>query len=165
MIEESKTTVLGIDPGLSGGIVVYQLDFGVTATHKMPETEMDVWELFESISLRHSKNSVTAYVEKITGFVGGKGPPGSKMFVMGANYGGLRMACLGNAIRLVEVTAPTWQKALGIPKKDKADSQTKWKNLLKGKAQQLFPNLKITLAFSDALLIAEYGKLKEQGKV
>ena len=37
-----------------------------------------------------------------------------------------------------------------------------WKNILKKKAQQLFPYAKVTLATSDALLICEYGRIKEK---
>lgn len=51
-------------------------------------------------------------------------------------------------------------KTLGLRNTDKL-GKTEWKNILKKKAQQLFPYAKVTLATSDALLICEYGRIKE----
>ena len=45
----------------------------------------------------------------------------------------------------------------------KTESKTEWKNRLKGMAQQLYPDLKVTLATADALLIATYCKRKHEG--
>ena len=50
---------------------------------------------------------------------------------------------------------------MGLRNTDKL-GKTEWKNILKKKAQQLFPYAKVTLATSDALLICEYGRIKEK---
>jgi len=72
------------------------------------------------------------------------------------NYKQLRMAVIANDYRLVEVKPKAWQHAMGISPRAKSDTPTQWKNKLKGAAQELFPNVKVTLATADALLIAEH---------
>lgn len=57
-----------------------------------------------------------------------------------------------------EVSPARWQKALRIPPRSKGENTKDWKRRLKGKAQQLFPREKVTLAVGDALLIAEYAR-------
>lgn len=61
----------------------------------------------------------------------------------------------------MEVTPQKWQKALQLGTKGNK-SNTEWKNKLKARAQQLFPNVPMTLAVADALLILEYSKITER---
>ena len=154
--------ILGIDPGKNGGIVLLMagLEFNV-----MPDTERDIWDQLKKVR-EITKGSAVVYLEVVNGYQGEKtAAPGSRMFNFGWGYGGLRMAIIGNGLRLEEVRPQAWQKALGIPprKKREGETQTQWKNRLKAKAQQLFPEITVTLAIADALLIAEYGKRKESG--
>ena len=79
------------------------------------------------------------------------------MWKFSGNYHGIRMALLANNIPFETVSPQKWQKFYNI-KKDKNQSKTQHKNKLKAKAQELFPNEKITLKNADALLIAYYGK-------
>ena len=55
----------------------------------------------------------------------------------------------------------TWQKPLGISRQGATD--TVWKNRLKEIAQQRYPQLKVTHAVADALLIMGYGLSVETG--
>jgi crossover junction endodeoxyribonuclease RuvC len=73
----------------------------------------------------------------------------SSTFKFGVNYGFLRGMLTAHKIPFEEVTPQKWQKAMGCLSKGN-------KNVTKAKAQQLFPNLKITHKVADALLIAEY---------
>ena len=57
----------------------------------------------------------------------------------------------------------TWQKGLSIQPKRKEESKTQFKNRQKGLAQQMHPDIKVTLATADAILIAEY--LKKQNNI
>jgi hypothetical protein len=43
-------------------------------------------------------------------------------------------------------------------KKSKTESKTDWKRRLKEKAQQLYPDTKVTADMADAMLIARYCK-------
>jgi len=145
---------LGIDPGQSGGIAV----LGANGAHEawpMPKTERDVWMLLdENIGGPISVLDDFALIEAVHSFPG-QGVASS--FKFGMSYGGLRMALTAAGIPFEEITPQQWQRALGIKprQRKKGESKTQFKNRLKAKAQQLFPDVKMTLAICDALLIAE----------
>jgi len=156
---------LGIDPGLSGGIALISAE-GITQAWAMGKTEGDIAKLFEQ---RIRPAQVTyCLIERVHAF-----PDAgvSGMFNFGRNVGVLIGLLLANHIPFEEMQPRAWQKALGIPprvkkpKKPKPwiqyppeESISQWKNRLKAKAQTLFPQLEITLATSDALLIAEVAR-------
>ena len=152
---------LGIDPGSTGGLCALQGLSGKPSTiyniEAMPPTERDVWDYFESIR----RMTGYAVIEKVGGYIGVP-TPGSAMFNFGKSYGGLRMALVAAQIRFEEVTPQAWQKEYGMKKADK-ETKTSWKNRLKARAQQLFPDTKVTLATADAILIAEYCRRKYGG--
>ncbi len=150
---------IGIDPGVSGGLACLRHGTYCTA---MPKTEKDIWDWF----YQYSTGEAFAVIEKVGGFIGGKGQPGSAMFKFGRNTG-ILIGCLTAAgIPYEEITPQRWQKALGVSTRKHNESKGQFKNRLKAKAQQLFPDVKIiTLATCDALLIAEYCRRKQQGKL
>lgn len=151
---------LGIDPGKSGGIAwIFR---SRTTAISMPSTERDIWDVLEGMESLSSR--AIAVIEKVGGYTG-EGQPGSAMFNFGWGYGGLRMALIAANIPFEEVTPQKWQKAMGISGRKKTESKTQWKNRLKAKAQQLFPELKVTLSTCDALLIAEYARRKTEGRL
>lgn len=146
-------TIIGIDPGMSGGIVAMFLEgLRVYGVYPMPKTEKDISNML-SLSVPE-KQKVFAYIEKVHAF---PGQGVSSTFKFGKNYGFLRGCLISLGIPFEEVLPRTWQKEFKMSK-DKNESNTEWKNRLKGKAQQLFPNADITLKTCDALLIAEYGR-------
>ena len=143
---------IGIDPGVSGGLAVVS-DSGSVGCSPMPATERDVWDwIMEAISSRRA----FAVIERVGGFIQGNPTPGSAMFRFGMSYGGLRMALIGNNVPFDDATPQKWQKAMGVTPRRKDESKTAFKNRLKSRAQALFPKIKVTLAVSDALLIAEF---------
>lgn len=138
-------TIIGIDPGASGGIA--WITDGNPCVEKMPDTLQDLWELIENITgaLPHK---CKAYLEQVHSMPG-QGVASS--FKFGQGYGSLEMALTAAGIPFERVTPQKWQKSMGcLTKGDK--------NVSKRKAQELFPQLKITHATADALLIAEYGR-------
>ena len=149
--------IIAIDPGKNGGIVIYDNKIKqVIEVAKMPATPQEVFNLLRIYSF----NSV-CYLEKVQGL---PGMAASAMFNFGKGFGHLEMALLACKIPTFEMTPQKWQKALSLGVKGNKSS-TKWKNKLKAKAEQLFPNVgKITLAVSDALLICYYGILEERNK-
>ena len=166
---------LGIDPGWGGGLTsLHFRERKVTVISvKMPDTEQDIWYWLQT---QHDNEDVLntnhfAVIEKVWGHIGGgaeKGggaSNGSAMFRFGHSYGLLRGFLIAASIPFEEVTPQTWQKALGLGTRAKTDSKTQWKNKLKQKAQNLFPKVKVTLANSDSLLIAEYCRRKQEGKL
>ncbi len=141
---------IAIDPGVSGGIA-WKLAYGIRAI-KMPETEDDICGKIKEIYYHLDKP--TCVVEEVGGYIG-RPQPGSRMLVFGRNFGyclGV-LKCLG--ARVVLVRPQKWQSILDLGKSE--GNRTKWKNKLKQKAQDLFPNLDVTLSTADALLLLEYG--------
>lgn len=135
--------VIGIDPGKSGGIA-WCVD-GFMQVWATPKTEADIARLFFDFS---QFKDTHCFIEKVhsmpkQGVV--------STFTFGQGYGFLRACLVCHKIPFEEVTPSKWQKALGcVARGDK--------NKLKAKAQQLFPDLDVTLKTADALLICEYGR-------
>lgn len=146
--------MIAIDPGAKGGIAV-QTDDGRVFTHKMPDTIRDMFDLLQSLSCQ-ALHTNTAFLEEVGGYAGGKGAPGSAMFNFGQGYGRLEMGLVANDFKLEKVRPQKWQKALSLGTSGGL-TKTAWKNKLKGKAQELFPQIKVTLETADALLILHAG--------
>lgn len=151
---------LGIDPGASGGLA--SLCGRKVCAMPMPGTEADTWEWFNLQSAPFG-NPAFAVIEWIHPAIQGIGKsPMSKLY---GNYMALRMALTASRIPHEVIMPAKWQKALGISTKGKTEDRTKWKNRLKQKAQQLFPDVNVTLATADALLIAEYCRRFREGRL
>lgn len=140
-------TIIGIDPGANGGIA--WITDGKACVEKMPDTLQDLWDLVVSISLEAGTGGtgIRAYLESVSsspqmGVV--------SAFSFGRGYGNLEMAITAAGIPFERVRPQVWQKALGCMTKGD-------KNVSKRKAQELFPDSKVTHATADALLIAYYG--------
>ena len=140
---------IGVDPGANGGIAWITSD-GKACVEKMPDTLQDLWELVESIGFEapdFTPYQIKAYIEQVSsspqmGVV--------SSFSFGRGYGNLEMALTAAGIPFERVRPQVWQKALGCMTKGD-------KNVSKRKAQELFPDRKITHATADALLLAHYG--------
>lgn len=136
--------ILGIDPGQSGGLafinsVVKERPI-IYAVKKM--TEKDIAEEIENLCVSR------CFLERVHSM---PRQGVSSTFKFGANYGFYRGLLTGLAIPFETVPPQTWQRYLRcLTGGDK--------NVTKSKAQELFPELKITHATADALLIAEYGR-------
>lgn len=152
---------LGIDPGLSGGIAALDGTGRAVFTYPMPDTEKDVFDVFQPLADmtldETGRNQIAAVLER----VGASPQMGvTSAFTFGKGYGALRMALLAVGIPFTDVTPNVWQKAMGISQRTGARSlgasPKKNKNIAKAKAQQLFPNVKVTHSIADALLIAEH---------
>lgn len=159
-------TIIGIDPGSSGGIAWQHGDEKPCAV-KMPETPGDVVETLRGIQFNAEKltDDCEAHVELVGGHVG-KNQPGSTMFVFGKGAGIIEGALMALGIRIILHRPQAWQKTFGFGKKTKRTTakgkvvtdDTAWKNKLKAESQRRFPHLKVTNATADALLILEHGR-------
>jgi hypothetical protein len=144
-------TQFAVDPGKNGGIAVrYQGDR--VLAFRMPATEGDLRDLF--VRLYNPDNPTVAYVEKVGGYIGGPGAPGSAMFNFGRNFGFILGAFASLYIRTELITPQQWQKRLSLGT-SKGMNPTEWKNKLKAEAQRRFPDMTVTLYTADALLILE----------
>lgn len=151
-----KKVFIGIDPGEKGGIAVLDKGSNVLDIVKMPVTPQDILQYISEWK-DNDEYVVHCALEDV-----GKGMPGQSSVAtakLARHCGHLEMALLAKEVKTVYVTPKKWQKEYQLGSSS-GYTKTQWKNKLKAKAQQLFPELgkKITLAVSDALLIAEYCK-------
>lgn len=152
-------TLIVIDPGASGGIA-YRRDGQPTDAVRMPPTEGDLVNLLREIT--PDPANTVAFVEEVGGYIG-KAQPASSAFKFGRNFGFLLGVLQTLGIRVELVRPQKWQKALGVGHASSCTSKTEWKNKLKAQAQRLYPQIKPTLATSDALLILEYAVRASRG--
>jgi crossover junction endodeoxyribonuclease RuvC len=150
------TTLVAIDPGASGGIV-----FGDPKSSKdpalvnMPETVHDLAEVLRDAAV---EGDAHAFVELVGGYIG-KAQPASSAFVFGENYGKIQGVLAALGIPFTLVRPQKWQLALSLGN-SKGMTKSQWKGKLKAKAQQLYPQSKVTLQTADALLIWHAAKHK-----
>ena len=145
---------LGIDPGISGGIALIDTKRNAVAW-SMPKTERDLCDLFVGIS---ADRKIYGAIEVVHAM---PKQGVTSTFTFGVNYGALRMALIAHRIAFEEIRPQKWQNRIGCPKAKKDKPRTQHKKALKGKAQQLFPDIAVTLATADALLIAEWLRREE----
>ncbi len=148
-------TLIAIDPGANGGIA-WQHAHG-PATLPMPDTEGDVLAELRDIAADGIRegNELVAIVEDQTGCAGTK-VSAPAMFKFGRGFGFILGALQTLGIRVELVRPQKWIDALSLGKRDKSQPKSAWKGKLKAEAQRLFPDLKVTLATADALLLLEY---------
>jgi len=134
---------LGIDPGQSGSIAAI-MPSGNATWIKLDGTDHDVAEWLRDF---HSGQTVCC-IEKVNAM---PKQGVSSTFKFGRSFGFLQGLLVALQIPFEFVTPQKWQGYMGC--RTAGD-----KNVSKAAAQRLFPNLKITHANADALLIAEYCK-------
>ncbi len=141
---------IGIDPGVSGAIAILKEGEVINIRHDKA-TDKEIVE-FYTRNLKDC-NEVIAVLEKVHSMPG----QGVKStFKFGESYGKSQGILSTLGVPYEFAVPRTWQKVLGILKRDKKESKTDFKRRLKQKAEQLFPNVKIVNNNADALLIAEY---------
>lgn len=147
--------ILAIDPGASGGLA-WHFTTGQNFAVKMPKTTGDLIEFLTIVRSNLKANGdgpLTVFLEDMVKYTG-KNTPSSAIAVYARNFGIVEGAVQALGLRLELVRAQTWQKELGLGKSD--GNKTAWKNKLKAMAQRLYPDITVTLAVADALLLLEY---------
>ena len=152
--------IIGIDPGASGGVAVYDEDAHDLFTHKCPDNTKAMTAIINSAKARSwiDDQQLMCAIEKVHAF---PTDARSSAFKFGMNFGKW-LGILGSLnVPTIEVTPQSWMKDFQPLPKVKKDR----KNELKRIASEMFPENKITLSTSDAALIAawclEYNKKKE----
>ena len=156
-INHNVMKIIGIDPGLHGGIAVYDAENGNIKVYKMPETFPDIFNLLTQINNENGGNqNLVAYLEDV-----GQGIPNqssSATAKFARHNGHLEMALYAIGIRTEMVKPQKWQKSFSNTLGKSSDYEKReWKNRLKALAQRLFPQEKVTLDTADAILISYYG--------
>ena len=141
---------IGIDPGRNGGIAVLKgkIVHTLNSLGRFNDYQISEW-LYE---LSEDDEPNLCVMEKVhsspqMGVV--------SAFTFGAEYGRMRALCHYAMSFFIEVSPQTWQKNMECMTKGD-------KNVTKTMAQELFPDVHVTHANADALLIAEFCRRNEQ---
>lgn len=135
---------IGVDPGKNGAFAVLDENGVIVKIMKMPPTEI---EIFTHLNVVTASPRVARCALEGVGASPQMGVVSA--FTFGAGYGALKMALTAAGIGFDIVYPRTWQKAMGCLSGGE-------KNVTKDRAQALFPQVKVTHAIADALLLAEY---------
>ena len=157
--------VIGIDPGKSGGIAIW--NYGIVKVFKCPDNIPEMASIVDSFigswqSEAYKKamnDNIVAYIEKVHAFpTDGR----SSAFKFGQNYGQW-LGILGALnINTIFVTPQAWMKyykekfKITLPK-DKQQRKRKLKEIA-----ARYTDKKVTLYNADAILIAVYGFIQQQ---
>ena len=136
---------IGIDPGKSGGVSATTGSISVCG--KCPNTPQDMVRLLRTMSeLGDRPMCIIEAVHSMPkqGVV--------STFTFGTNYGQWLGILSTLGIPYIQVSPQKWMKTYGVMPKVKKDR----KNHLKHLAQQRYPDLDVTLATCDAVLLAHY---------
>lgn len=163
-----QNSFLGIDPGRTGGIAVIGAALEI---QKMPETDRELWKLFLELKTRHAiayavleelhalpaavedkirQDRLRAWLEAHPGESEPEEMParGSiAQWKLARHYGALHMALTAADIRFEERRPSDWQRILCC--RTGGD-----KNVSKRRAQDLYPQIKVTHQNAEALLLA-----------
>lgn len=159
MDEWRTKLVIGIDPGVSGGIAwcetgkPREVAFGA---QKMPDSPPAVAGLLRSLVEGTEFDAVYTFIEDVH-----SSPQMgvSSAFTFGKGLGVLQGACAALHLSVTPVSPQRWQKTLQLIEAGRkfGKGTTEKKRALKAAAVGLFPWLSITNHVADALLICEYG--------
>ena len=136
---------IGIDPGKGGGIGIIYND--ISYCRKCPATIYDMAEEIKICMELAPDIQKTAIIEAVHSW---SGQGVKSVWTFGENYGQWLGILAALNIPYSQVSPQKWMKFYGNLPREKKDR----KNRLKHLAQQRFPNIKITLATSDARLLA-----------
>ena len=155
--------VVGIDPGKSGAIAVW--DEGIDKAIKCPDSPEKMANIFNSImtnSWIDGDGKIVAYIEQVHAFpTDGR----SSAFKFGKNYGEWLGVLGALRIKTIYVTPQKWMKHykekfnMSLPK-DKQQRKRKLKEIA-----AKYTDKKVTLYNADAILIAVYGFITEQRRL
>lgn len=156
----SGVGIMGIDPGLGGGIAILTDDSLIL--EPMPRDEAGALDLFElnKIISDHANDLRCAFVEKVHAMPK-NGVTG--MFNFGRNYGIILGMLVANRVKIIDVRPQDWMKTIHLEYNVKVPP--KERNLVAFK--KIFPNIDARrtvrckgpdLGLVDAALIAEFGR-------
>ena len=145
--------IVGIDPGVNGGLCIISPSGASASPFKTAAGYLDILSVLRG-------EDVKAYVEELTGTVAGSPitPPSS--FKLGRNVGIVEGLLMALEIPFETVRPKVWQQ--GLPGIASIKVYAQRKRALHNLAQQRFPQLKPTLKTCDAILIADYGRARNE---
>lgn len=153
--------IIGIDPGLSGGIAIYNTENGSLVIEDMPvftlkrsgkdKREINMTELARIIDAAQADIAVVEQVSSMPG----QGV--SSVFAFGKAYGAALMAAAANYLKIIDAPPAAWKRAMGL---------SSAKDASRALATNLFPRHSSLFARvkddgrAEAALLAVYGARK-----
>ena len=151
--------IIGIDPGLSGGIAVLEnnkvlsiFDMPVMSEGKKNKRQLNSAQLVKLIKDNISKNEEVSVVVEQVNAMPGQGV--TSMFNFGRTFGAIKGICAALSLPIFFVRPAKWKKHFELINSSKDSSRTK--------AIEMYPSLSNDLAKkkdvnkSDAILIARF---------
>ena len=151
--------IIGIDPGLSGGIAVLEnnkvldiFDMPVMSEGKKNKRQLNSAQLVKLIKDNISKNEEVSVVVEQVNALPGQGV--TSMFNFGQTFGAIKGVCAALGLPIFFVRPAKWKKHFELINSSKDSSRTK--------AIEMYPSLSNDLAKkkdvnkSDAILIARF---------
>lgn len=143
---------LGIDPGATGGAVlldslarpIYVMRFSKYPTRNDWLTEFSTVALYNQSLFCHMEHVHAMPKDGV-----------KQSFSFGGHVERLKTMLNWHGIGYELVTPRAWMNSFKMFRK-KSETKTKWKNRLRAKAKELYPQENITLDVADAYLIARY---------
>lgn len=153
------TVILGVDPGVSGGLALADTKKKVVYYTNMPK-KMENFGYFCN-ALCTIKNR-KMFIEHMSYAQGGRKDESGKfirisnprsMGILGQNAGYLMGSAEALGYKIEEVWPQQWMGRMGAHDTGLSCNDKGWKNNLKRLASEAFPKAKVTLKTADALLI------------
>lgn len=146
-------SIIGIDPGKSGGLCMYNGGDFVLAL-PCPDDEKGMAESISNIVEGLGEEGISldqtlVAIENVHAF---PTDTRSSAFKFGANYGTWLGILAANNLKVQKIHPRVWMKKYGELPKDKL----KRKRYLREIAKECFPDARVTLKTTDAILIAKY---------
>ena len=140
---------IGIDPGASGGIAVW--DGKTFSASKCPQNAGDMYALLEIFACRGDLSESAIFIEKVWSF-----PSDSHKtaFSFGRNYGSWLAALEIIGARYKMVTPKTWQKYHKTPQLEKKERKTWFKTFAQNQVDKTEQIFNVTYYTADAIMIA-----------
>lgn len=135
---------VGIDPGKSGGICVYDTDDNTVDFVKMPPTVHDI--IIQLVIIKDGYRDVKVVLEKVHSM---PGQGVASTFTFGQGYGQLQGAIAALGLHCIEVIPNKWMKCIGSMPKDKSERKKFIKDWVEKRSGESIP-----LYVADAVAIA-----------
>lgn len=158
----SHSIDIGVDPGASGGLVAIQNN-RVIAAQKNGDGHTIVDFIMTCARVDHDRLPRVS-IEAVPKWCGTEryavhAMTGSAMATMFGSYQLAVGVCVGMGIEPTLLVPVKWQNLVECRNRERLET-TPWKNKLKARARQLYPDFeRLTLWNSDAILIAHAGIL------
>ena len=143
--------VIGIDPGRKAAVAVLETNGPRTL---VIDTQDELDRLRHALAELRSRGPVEAWIERVAAY---PGQGVSSTFTFGRSLGALHGLLVGVGVPVGWVSPRVWQRMYGVPA---GLDKPRRKRFLRGRAADLFPELRVTLQTADALLIAHWARTR-----